>query len=154
MSLDLFDDQEAILDKLRMINGGRFYDELLDEADLARAPMDSGEGEILPYGVVAFGEAYPTGGDRSLLDDGAQPHIMPIFIDLYAEKSWKVRKLSGAVRTLLVPPEGWAPSPNCSSVRLFGGGQFRRRESAGRPTRFLRTISGELTVNLQVELPA
>lgn len=151
MGMDLIAEKDSLLARLRTTNDGRWYDEISDEELLTTF---AGSTVVKPYGVLTIGVPYQSGRDRSLMSNGMQPHVVPLAFDCFANDADSAFRLASILPRLLVPPEGWAPTENSTDIALIGGGSYRRREAAGRPTRFLRTVTGEMTVNMQAELPA
>jgi hypothetical protein len=144
MSLDAVTEQDAILERLSALCGGRVFDALYDEQELSKAT----DGFRLPYIVVTFGDVYPLYGDRSITGEEDQPHSMVVIIECWAPAMSSARATAGAARTLLV---GWAPNDNSAQMRLGRGGRFDQRDSEGRPAMYMQSITAELFLNMSVD---
>lgn len=142
MSADGVAEQRAILARLGTLVGGRIFDGIPDDEELPTATF----GEIKPYIVVIFGSDVPTGADRSLMEEDVQPLIQPLTVECWGGNADICRTTAGAVKGLI---RGWKPDElNASSIRTSGGGDFRQKSSAGKPSRFMRAVNGEYTYNL------
>lgn len=143
MSADGVAEQRAILARLSTLVGGRIHDGIPDDEEVEKDAF----GAIKPYIVVIFGSDVPTGADRSLMDEDVQPLIQPLTVECWGGNADICRTTAGAVKGLI--RGNWKPDPlNASSIRTSGGGDFRQKDSAGKPTRFMRAVNGEYTYNL------
>lgn len=144
MSLDAVAEQEAIIARASILVGGRIYQEIPDETKLV---LDT-NGLVRPYIIISFTPVVPTARDRSLDGEEAQPHVMGVLFECWAATISAASRTAGAVRTRYT---GWEPTANNSSqIMLRGGGAWARTDEAGRPIRYLETVSAETIINLSV----
>jgi hypothetical protein len=148
MSLDATAEQTAVIDRLSTLCGGRVFDYVPEETELER---DETSGLVKPYIVVTFGSLYPTEGDRTIEGEDQQPQLMPIIVECWATTASAARATAGAVRTRLV---GWSPSAdNASEISLRGGGWFQQRDTTGRPTRAMESVTAVTALNQSIVVP-
>lgn len=149
MSFDALAEQQATIDRLKPLCGGRVYDGAIPEE--ARLEM-ADQQVIRPYIIVSFGAVFASQADRSIMDEDQQPHILPAVIECWASTVSEVRVTAGAVRRKLI---GWSPGDeNASSYRAVGGGFFpSRADSTGRPSRSMEMVSAQTVINMSIDLP-
>ena len=142
MSSDGIAEQNAIIAHASALVGGRIFSSMPEEATL---PIDPGTGLIRPYIVITFGQSVPSGTDRSIEGEAAQPLIMPPRFECWAADYDQARIVAGAVRTRFI---GYAPTEGSSEMRLGRGYSLNNQDSTGRPTRFVELVAFELIYNL------
>lgn len=144
MSVDLVEEKENTLARLRVTAGGRWWEEAMPDSQ--RALVDDDTADLRPFGVITWGTPYPTYRDRSMMGEESQPYIVPMHIQAIAATVGEKNALAGAVRTLLL---GWAPhAENASGFTFRGGGEFNNRIQNLRPTRFIELVNFETQINL------
>lgn len=136
-------EQYVVLAAVKTLAGGRSYDGMPDEADI---PYVGSTGKLKPYTVVTFGIPVRSASGRSLLGARFQPYIQPFTVDCYGGSAGDARDLASAVINLLL---GLVPdAENASEIELSGGGDFRERDTQGRPTRYIKRVQGEYLINM------
>lgn len=104
----------------------------------------------LDYIIVSFGAMYPKEGESSLEGAAAQPQVWPIIAECWSRSKDSANATAGKVRTRMV---GFQPDgDNCDEIELRGGGWFEQRDSAGRPTRWMTSVTMESSINNSVDL--
>lgn len=142
MALDASADETAILERLSVLWGGRVLDELPDESELERDEV----GVVKPYIVLTFGVLFPSGQDRSLDGEDAQPHVLPFVAESWGPTKNDARAGAyGVIRRLT----GFKPTENSSEIALTGGGGGFANHDQGRPVMFMRPVAGMCIVNMQ-----
>lgn len=142
MSTDGAFERAAIVDRAKtLLVGGRVYQQIPDETQVAK----SANGTVLPYLVIDFGNAYAVDGDRSLMGEADQPHLLPFRIEAWGPTGEIAENVAGAVREQFV---GWHASPSSSEITAASGGGFSTRSSNAAPSRAVETVSLELLFNL------
>lgn len=141
MSADPTAERASILTEAKTLCGGRVYDSLPDDTLLVR---DS-NGIIKPYIIVGLGQPVMSGADRSLMDEDVQPIIQPVMFECWAITGAIAQDTAGAVRSLFL---GFHPTTNSSGLALRGGGSYSSKDTNGRPSRFLETVTFAMTMNL------
>lgn len=142
MSTDGAFERAGILARGRQyLLGGRFHDSLPDDVHLER----SANGRPKPYAVLHFGTIYAQSGDRSIMGEEDQPHVMPFSVACYAQNAEAARDTAGAVRDLFI---GWTPSPGSEPIAAPGGSSYRDRDSSGAPTLFVESVAFETVINV------
>lgn len=137
---------EAVKERLANLCGGRVYDGLTDDDELAR--HDNG-GDVRPYIVLRFNEPIKSGRDRGIGGERSQPYIFSGSVECWGPDNQTVRLVGDEVRDLLL---GWAPTENNDSeISLRGGGDFRYKDSAGRPSIRMWQVNWETVTNMSTE---
>jgi hypothetical protein len=135
-------ERAAIVDRAKqLLVGGRVYTAVPDDAQVTKSP----NGTVLPYLVIDFGNAYAIDGDRSLMGEADQPHLLPLRVEAWAATGDVAEKVAGAVREQFI---GWHASPSSSEISSASGGGFSTRSSNAAPSRAVETVALELTFNL------
>lgn len=136
-------EQYAVMDQIRPLAGGRLFDGVPDEQEMVFDPLT---GKLKPYMVVTFGIPIRAARDRSIIGARAQPYIQPFTVDCYGDDADSARILaSGVIDRVL----GFVPDDqNASEIECSGGGDFRERDTQGRPTRFIKRVQGEFLINM------
>lgn len=131
---------EATLARLNTLAGGRIFETALsDDSDVVLS------GEVRPHVILDFGATVRTGRDRILAaSEPNQPHILPVNAACIAGSAADARKLARGVMGLLL---GWSPSADSDPYRAEGGYGAQRVATANTPTRFVRGIFFETTLN-------
>lgn len=153
MSLRAVEEQNAIIAQTKLVvpgvEGRRVFRVLPEEAQIERdgvlrLPLD--------YILVTFGSLFPQEEDPSLEGAAQQPNIMPIIWECWSSRSADAAsEMAGDVRQNMV---GFLPSENnATEIKLRGGGLFNRRDSAGRPVRWMEQVTGVTTINMSIDVP-
>ena len=140
MAADADVEIEATLARLATLAGGRVFETAApDETSVTL------NGKVFPHIVVDFGDTVRTRRDR-ILSTGEvnQPHILPVNVACIAGTASAARKLAKAVITLLLD---WAPSNSSTGFAKEGGYSGGRSATANTPSRFVRGVFLEATVN-------
>ena len=133
----------AYLAGLSIVGAGLVFDEVEDSLVLVPDPET---GRSPDYIIIVFGEPFALSSDRSMAGVEKQPLLMPIIAECYSERRPRVREMAGLVRTAL---NGFVPTvDNSSAIEIVGGGSSPRKSSTGKPTRFMRMVSGQTIINL------
>lgn len=150
MSADGTPEQNDIEARLSTLCGGRVYaDGLPEETQLARYEDSQ---LVKPYLVLTFGGIVPQANDRSIEGAADQPQIMPIIVECWAADYASARASAGAVRTRLL---GYTPNTggNASEIDLRGGTPFPSLGGAGRPSRYMESVTAVCTINNSIPVP-
>lgn len=111
--------------------GVQVIDGISDDDEI---PLDAATGLLKrPYIDLQFGTPILMAQSRSLAGARAQPYRMTFTADCWAATADEARTLGFAVMDVFlewIPEEG-----NTDQIEGFGGGDFRLKDSAGRPTR-------------------
>lgn len=138
----------SIMERLRTLDA-KLLDGVPDEE---LVEYDAGTGRLKPYMLITFGIPIRAARDRSILGARHQPHIQPFTVDCYGASADAVRRLgSGVIERLqgFVPLDPERPGEqNASEIELSGGGDYRERDTQGRPSRFIKRFQGEYLVNM------
>lgn len=136
-------EQYVILERVKTLAGGRVFDGVPDDAEI---PYDEEGSRLRPYLVVTFGIPVRAARDRSILGARFQPYIQPFTVDCYGASADDARRLASGLIDLLL---GFTPDDqNASEIEMAGGGDFRERDTQGRPTRFIKRVQGEYLINM------
>lgn len=147
MAYDAVTEGDLLLGSLYGLCAGRVYEEgQVDEEEIVTTPGNYTQ--INPYIVVSFGEPYDSADDRTIAGEQQQPMIFPFQIKCYGYNASVARGVAGAVRTTI---RGLKLNENSSAIRLGGGGQFAPATNVGADTRYMRLVTGEMTINMQVD---
>lgn len=144
MSWDGIEEEVLILARAQTLAGGRFYDYIPDEANLA---IDETTNAIRPYGTIFFGSPFPSLRDRSLGGETEQPLVMPVRFECWGATRTNARDLAGGVKRIFLD---WAGNDNMTPMAFAGGGSFRNGDNSGSPTRFMVAVHFETTINMSV----
>lgn len=139
-----------ILDRLKPLCGGRVYEGVPDDAELAFLP----DGSVRPHVVVLFSDPIPTASDRSLGgNEAAQPHILPFSVSVVARDAATVRSVGAAIGQLLI---GWVPPTDGNATEIHGRGSanYATPSTENKPTRWTRIRFLDTTINLAPDLSA
>lgn len=113
---------------------------------------DAMTGRLKPYMVITFGIPIRAARDRSILGTRHQPHIQPFVVDAYGGDADAVRVLGSRLIDTLqgyFPGDAAAPDEqNATEIELSGGGDYRERDTQGRPSRFIKRFQGEYLINM------
>lgn len=142
MSFDGLAEQELILERASRLCGGRIWNGIPDEAEIATDPVT---GTILPYIVIWFGELFEiASAEHSIAGDEQQPASMSVTINCWGTSEKQAQEIAGAVRPLF---RGWAGNDNMTPMIFRGSGSFANRDSTGLPSRFMRTVTMVTNLN-------
>lgn len=148
MSVEATPEQEAIIARLKQLPK---YDARVHRLIPEEQRLEKDEyGLVLDYLVVTFGSVYPLAGDRSIEGPEQQPQGMPIIVECWSAKGpGSAAQGAGNVRTSLL---GFQPTPdNSTPIELRGGGLFDRRDGAGRPVRWMESVTALTGLNMSYE---
>ena len=142
MAADATDEVEAIITRLKTLVGGRVWESALpDDED----PPRLASGAVAPYIVVDFGAPVRSTRDRNIASgELGQPHILPLNVACVAGDIATARAVAKAVFNLLVD---WAPSSSSDPIVAQGGYGSNRPSTERSPTRFVKGLFFETTVN-------
>jgi hypothetical protein len=146
MAFDGQAETEALLTIMATLVGGRIHEALPDDTVLPT--MDDGSGRVKPYIVVLTSDPIPKAGDRSLMGERDQAHVLPISIVSIAGDPKTVRDVSAGVVNLLLER---ALTPSSSPLVGSGGYSFTEPAPELKPSRFVRTRQFTCDINLSGE---
>lgn len=147
MSLDFTIEADAVIARLAPLCGGRVRDGIPDDAELEKLGW---EAQAAPYLTVRFGMPRAVMRDRSITHYRDQPHALSAQVTAWGASPSVCRAVIAAAIDLLV---SFRPSEGASEVEVFGGGDFRQKDSGGRTSRFAQQVGIEFLFNLQTDTP-
>lgn len=142
MAADADAEIEATLTRLKTLVGGNVFETALpDDANPPRNP----NGSIAPHIIAIFGAAVRSTRDRILsAGEVSQPHTLPLNLVCVAGTASAARKTAKDATALLLD---WAPSASSDTYRAEGGYGGSRAATTNSPSRFVRGVFLETTVN-------
>lgn len=146
MSFDGVAEVEATIARLKAnLVGGRVYDGLPDDQQLARDPLTK---EVLPYIVVVATTPVGMKTERRLsVGEQDQPFVLPITAVAYAQTASAARNTAAAIQRWTV---GWQPGgDNSTAFESPGGYSHTRMDAQKKPTRFEQGVDLLCTINMQ-----
>lgn len=132
--------------RLLPLAGGRVHRGIVDDEQLA---IDPASGEVRPYISLRFNAPIAKGSDRSMEGERTQPYLYSGIVECWAPTEGVAADLAAAALDLLL---GFAPGgDNSSELRLRGGGDFRFKDSATRPSLRMSQITWECEINMSID---
>lgn len=144
MSFDGILEGDRALERARTLAGGRVYDSVPEETQLAR---DS-DGQVLPYIIMTVGTPFAAVGDRTIMGETEQPQNLIIIFECWAASADTARRLAGGVRRKFL---GHQLSDNSTQIQLGGGGYFQTKSATGRPSRYSQSVTCSMIINQSID---